>query len=827
MMKNVMILISGTMVAQAVPVLVSPLLTRMYTPADFGVLAIFTALTSVVGGIANGRYDGAILLPEKDEDAINLGAFGACFAICVSLCFLLLTVLFHGQITALLDNEEISPWLYAFPFTALLISITSLLYQLNLRDKNYANLTRSTIARTVAQTAIQLGVGSIKAGEHGLIAGQVLSYVAGNGVLLRKNRSWRFPFSAIRFSDMWRLAKRYANFPKFSIWATLANTLSFNLIPILISAMFGAVSLGFYSVVNRVLGMPMTVVGDAVGQVFQREARDALADGARMTAILTKTLLRLTAVSFPLFAVLYLWSEEIFLFVFGEQWAPAGTYTRLLIPLFLARFLAVPVMSILNLYEKQRITLLWQMGLLLLVVAVGAISSAYGANIEQFFTLLAYLLLLYYTVLLIVLYRVSLGATKGDTMKGKHCCLVLNGYVNGYSIIRELHARGVRDIILFDTTKSLAAYSNRIKKFVKIEPSVSSLKQGLEALHREYEQIVLFPTAEAHMEQLYELREEIADYCFLPFNHENLLESISKITQYEHCEKAGVPYPKSVFLLCQADLDKVNELPFPVIVKPSQRDSIQNDVFRHLLVRSREEFQRHVPQLLAHLSKDVSFLVSEVIPGPSSNIYAYVGYRNKEGQIVNEWVGKKLSQYPNRYGVFASASNQAPPEILQQGRKLLESMNLYGIAEPEFKYDPRDGTYKLMEINLRSAMWNRVGYLSGVSILYTQYLDAIGEKPRRERQKQTKDIHFVYFKYECLGLLNGTIPFRQFWENLFHSDKTYFAVFDPKDLKPFLVDTLSILEMMLKKAAQLFKRAWRMKHENHEKHTSLGSSTRN
>ncbi len=404
-------------------------------------------------------------------------------------------------------------------------------------------------------------------------------------------------------------------------------------------------------------------------------------------------------------------------------------------------------------------------------------------------------------------------------MKGNCCSLVLSGYINGYSIIRELYAKGLRDIVLFDTEKNLAAYSNKLVKFVRIEPSVDSLYQALEALQREYERIVVYPTSEKHLEQLNVLYDKIQPYCFLPFNNHNLLHYIDKKNQYLHCEQCGIPYPKSVYIQEAQHLEQLRQLPYPMIVKPTKEDPLQPGVFRNLVLHSSADYERQEHKLRAYLARGVTFIASEIIPGDSSNIYVYVGYRDKQGSILNEWTGKKLSQYPNQFGVFSSAANQAPQVVLEQGRKLVETMNLFGIYEAEFKYDPREGTYKAIETNLRATMWNRVGHLSGVDIMYTQYLDAIGEQSVRQQQEQTREIHFVYFKYECLGLLKGTIPLTTFWKNLFCSDQTYFAVFDWKDIKPYLFDSLSLVTGVLKKVSKSLRIGTieyrRTRHANH------------
>lgn len=384
-------------------------------------------------------------------------------------------------------------------------------------------------------------------------------------------------------------------------------------------------------------------------------------------------------------------------------------------------------------------------------------------------------------------------------MKKSNCSLVLGGTVAGYSIIKALHETGLRDIILFDTERRLAAYSNRLTKFVLIDDSAEAVFAALEELHREYEQIIIFPTGDKQIEQLDELYERIESYCFLPFNHDNLREFVNKINQYAHCEKVGVPFPKTIVLHEPDETEAILQIPFPILLKPSKQNA---SVFKNLVLQSAADFRREEAQIRQFLRAGITFLASELIPGDSSHVYAYMGYRTKQGVILNEWTGKKLSQYPNHFGVFSSASNQSVPVVLEQGRTLLETMNLYGICEPEFKYDPRDGTYKLTEVNLRSMMWNRMGSLSGVNLPYTQYMDAIGQAAERQQQEQTRRIHYVYSKHELFGLLNGTISFKTFWHNLFGSDKTYFAVFDPHDIKPFLADLAANVRGLIRMAGE-------------------------
>jgi len=384
-------------------------------------------------------------------------------------------------------------------------------------------------------------------------------------------------------------------------------------------------------------------------------------------------------------------------------------------------------------------------------------------------------------------------------MKKNDCALVLGGYVNGYSIIKELHEKKIEEIILFGCSRELASYSNKIKKFVLIDGTPDSLRREIEKLHQEYEKIIIFPTNDLQLENLNTIYTEIHSFCFLPFNHENLLSCLDKYVQYSYCEKLGVPYPKTILLQKKEDLENIKTLQFPVLLKPNKREDLKIKIFRNLKIGKPGDLKKLNKKIEKYLDSGIKFLASEIIPGDGDCIYAYVGYRDKKGRTLNEWTGKKLSQYPDNFGVFSAASNEAPEEVLLQGRTLLNGMDIQGIAQPEFKYDYRDKKYKLMEINLRSMMWHRVGNLSGVNLQYTQYLDALGKKISPQMQVKNKKIHYLYMKHEIKNLIMRRNYIRTFLRNVTESDETHFAIYDKRDIKPFLKDSTDMAKIDVKK----------------------------
>lgn len=379
--------------------------------------------------------------------------------------------------------------------------------------------------------------------------------------------------------------------------------------------------------------------------------------------------------------------------------------------------------------------------------------------------------------------------------------VVLGGFVNGYSIIQELYENDVSDIILLSYGRQPASFSRKIKRNIFIDRTLESLEKALYKIHHDYNYLVLFPTDDLQLENINVLEPQIKNFCYIPFNEKHLKYDIEKINQYRACCELDIPYPSTYILRKKEDLQLIETLKFPIILKPNTRDDFHfKTLFRNKVLREYSEYNAFKDILKYWVSQSVPILVSELIPGNTDGtIYAYTVCRTRDGEIIGEWIGKKLTQYPNSFGVFASASNEAPEVIREQGRRLVQFMDLYGICEPEFKFDERDGKYKLMEINLRSMMWHRLGHLSGVPLHFLQWKYAIKEYIPDYKQNIDRIVHFSFLHYEILNLFFRKKYFNLFCNNLWKGDVNYLALFDYKDLKVFMSDSWDLLKDLFKR----------------------------
>jgi len=389
---------------------------------------------------------------------------------------------------------------------------------------------------------------------------------------------------------------------------------------------------------------------------------------------------------------------------------------------------------------------------------------------------------------------------------GKSCAVVIGGSVNGYSIIQELHRFGVADIALLEIGLQPARRSRFITDCFDIELTAESLAYALKSLHRKYALLVLYPTDEYHLELCGEIEDKIRDFCFIPSDLKRMMELQDKSVQVRLCAEQEVPCPPGVVLDGAASLCRLRQLELPIIVKPIKRYRFAGlpDFRKNYIVRTYEDIPTVSRELERWMAEGCRFLASEIIPGDGPGLlYAYNAYCTKNGKITHEWCGRKLSQYPDEFGVFSSASNETANDLCRQGRKLVSAMQLPGIIQAEFKYNAHDGKLYFIEFSFRSDMWSRVGTLSGVHLQYAQWCEANGLPFLDEKQDVSRIVHFCNLSFEIENLFRREKYWKIFRHNVFGGDRFAAAFCSIDDPMPFLTTLKSILRLI---ARRLFHR---------------------
>jgi len=405
--RNVLILMTGTMVAQAIPIAISPILTRIYSPEEFGLFALFFALLSILSVLANARYESAVMLPKKEEDALHLFALGIIINTIFSFIVLLVVVLFNAPLTEALGNDEISIWLYFIPIALFFTGVFNILTSMNNRQKNYKDIASATITKSIVMAVIQLSIGLVKSGASGLISGQIVAQFFANIKLFKnviKEKKMIFSFKWLKIIA---LALKYKKFPMFSLPSAFANVLSGHLSNILISSFYSVATLGFYSLVQRVLGIPSALIGKSIGQVYYEEGtRERKKTGLAINTF-DATLKKLTLIALPSFLLLFFVVEELFAFVFGEEWRVAGQYAQIVVPMFGISFVVSSLSSTYDMFEQLKVELVWQVVLLIGSVTIVILASFMEVEFEILLIVLSAYISIMQLVSLYIIKKIS------------------------------------------------------------------------------------------------------------------------------------------------------------------------------------------------------------------------------------------------------------------------------------------------------------------------------------------------------------------------------------------------------------------------------------
>jgi O-antigen/teichoic acid export membrane protein len=374
-------LAGSTSFGQLLTIVAMPVLSRIYSPDSFGVAEVFAALVTVIGTIACLRYDLALMLPERDEDAANLLATSFFFTIITTFLTTLAVFVGREALAEVLNTPELASYLWLAPLGVLGTGGFLALNSWNSRKRRYGRLSVAGVTRSTTTVGTQLGAGLGYPGTAGgLIAGKVAGMLASSAML--GVQTWRSEsrmiFQSVNRQGMLTQMKRYRKFPLFSTWTALLNNISWQLPSFLLASFFSSSVVGYYALGTRLLRAPMSLVGTAIAQVFFQRATEAKAEGTLATLVESGFRALTTLGMFPIL-LLAITGQDIFVVAFGPSWAEAGVYTQILSVWTFFWFISSPLGTLYSVLERQEVGLV----LNVIILATRLISLIVGGVLND------------------------------------------------------------------------------------------------------------------------------------------------------------------------------------------------------------------------------------------------------------------------------------------------------------------------------------------------------------------------------------------------------------------------------------------------------------
>lgn len=398
--RGVLVLGSGTAIAQLIAIITAPIITRIYTPSDMGVLATYSSLLAIIGIGAALRYELAFPLPKKDEDAINL--FGlSLILLCITTVGLALVLVFGKELlfnTFNIGLNESYVWFLLIGFFGM--GLYTILNYWAVRQRDYGRITRTKINQGAGGSITTILLGALSFGPVGLIAGHIISQVAGITTLARA--MWikeKKKLRSVTMSRMKSISKEYRSFPTFNLPASIINTLSLQLPPLILLALYDSNIVGFYALANMLVVLPGSLISSSMGQAYLGEASKMIREKSQGLRLLyTRTLKHLLIIGIPLIGIPALIAPIIVPFLFGEAWSEAGWYIWPLAAMAIAQF-AISGIGYLSIYGYNHWALIWNAMRL-----IGVISAFYLSYLLSFPPILS---LTIYSLIMVSMYFLS------------------------------------------------------------------------------------------------------------------------------------------------------------------------------------------------------------------------------------------------------------------------------------------------------------------------------------------------------------------------------------------------------------------------------------
>lgn len=403
-LKAVSVLVGGTAFAQALGVMVLPIITRLYSPEEFTLFAVYASILGILAVAACFRFEIAIPLPEKNEDAISLFILALLSNICITVLLTVIIFFFKEPILTTIQQPQLTPFIWFIPIGVFFAGLYNALQYWTTRQKQFSTIAKTRMTQSLANSLVQIGGGYLGFGAIGLIFGQIINFSA--GILRLFIKFWKEAkplfkqISIARLKENW---KQYDKFPKYSTFESLANVAAIQLPVIIIAAVAIGPEAGYLMLAMKVMAIPMGLIGSAIAQVYLAHAPQYYNKG-ELRQYTVQTIKRIGKIAIIPIITIGAIAPFVFPVVFGASWTKAGFMLLWMVPWFVMQILSSPVSMSLHVTGNQKMALLLQIiGLVIRVGGLLLISLTYSMWAFEYYAISGFI---FYAIYLLVILKI-------------------------------------------------------------------------------------------------------------------------------------------------------------------------------------------------------------------------------------------------------------------------------------------------------------------------------------------------------------------------------------------------------------------------------------
>lgn len=405
-LKAVSVLVGGTAFAQGIALLALPILTRLYTPEEFSLFAIYTSLLLTLSVASCLRFEIAIPIPESENEAIHLVLLAVFSNVIISLLIGLTIWVFHTEIILLLKQPDFKNLIWLVPVGVFCSGLYTIFQYWATRNKQFPIIAKSRIVQSISGVSVQLLMGVTGFAGLGLIVGQIIKVSAGIWKLLINFwRDMTKVIQTVRYRQLKDVFNKNNNFPKYSALEALANSAAIQL-PIIIIATFSLKSeAGFLLLAMQIMAIPLSFIGGAVAQVYLAHAPEKYNEG-RLTEYTFKCISHLIRIGVVPLVIICISAPILVPIIFGSVWQRSGEMMLWMLPWFIMQLLASPLSMSLHVLNCQKIALFIQIfGLILRLGGVGVFGLLFNEYVFEYYALSGFVFYIVYFFIIVYIIK--------------------------------------------------------------------------------------------------------------------------------------------------------------------------------------------------------------------------------------------------------------------------------------------------------------------------------------------------------------------------------------------------------------------------------------
>ncbi len=358
--KHTSVLVSGTLIAQLIPILLQPVLRRLYSPETYGVFAVYLSLLGILYVGSSLRYEMAIALPKNDRQAVHLWILALFFNLATNSLLFLCIFIFGNSLLQLLNiPNSYGFYLYLLPLTNFLYSFYQATHYWLVRKRGFTALSVNKFSRRISEGTVQLAAGK-GFSAYGLMLGDLTGHLI-NAILgvvqsLRKGLDVRM-ISRVKLKYV---LKKYVTFPKYNLASSFMSAFSFLVPALLINKFFDATYAGFYDLSKMVLSIPLALVATSVANVLLQRFSEKRQQQKSLYRELLAVFFVIVCMAALEIIIIQLWGVELFSFVFGSEWETSGKISGVLVWAYAMSFVMSSFGSVFIALERVKLLSAWQ-----------------------------------------------------------------------------------------------------------------------------------------------------------------------------------------------------------------------------------------------------------------------------------------------------------------------------------------------------------------------------------------------------------------------------------------------------------------------------------